>query len=149
MAEAEGKVVGVTYGITWVPEAIPVKLTDTVLVRLVGLPKGGREILDELEDLVELLVALGLWQRKFAPLVMHTMPASQQADPQVTGGATQATAPLHTCVPLAEVQVSPVLQHPPSVHAISPAEQHIPSVVQGPPVLQHPPFEHVAIHCRF
>jgi hypothetical protein len=126
-----------------------VKLTDTVLVRLVGLPKGGRETLDveDLDD--ELLVAARFWQRKFVPLVTQTMPASQQADPQVTGGAKQATAPLHTCVPLVEVQVSPVLQHPPSVHAISPVEQHIPSVVQGPPVLQHPPLEHVAIHCRF
>lgn len=91
VAEAEGKVVGVTYGITLVPEATPVKLTETVLVRLVGLPKGGRETLD-VEDLDELLAA-PFWQRKFVPLVTHTIPASQQDEPQVTGGAVQATAP--------------------------------------------------------
>jgi len=90
--DAEGKVVGVTYGMTLVPEAIPVKLTETVLVRLVGLPKGGCETLD-VEDLDELLVAAGLWQRKFVPLVTHVIPASQQEEPQVTGGAAQASAP--------------------------------------------------------
>ena len=60
MAEAEGKVVGVTYGITLVPEAIPVKLTDTVLVRLVGLPNGGRETL---EVFAARLAAAVSWQR--------------------------------------------------------------------------------------
>ena len=42
--------------------------------------------------------------------------------------------------------MAPLGQHPPSLHAISPVEQHILSVVQGPPVLQHPPLLQVARH---
>jgi len=53
VAAAEGKVVGVTYGMTFVPDKTPEKLTETVLVRLVGLPRGGRETLDEVVGLAD------------------------------------------------------------------------------------------------
>jgi len=53
VAEAEGKVVGVTYGMTFVPDKTPEKLTEAVLLRLVGLPRGGRETLDDVVGLAE------------------------------------------------------------------------------------------------
>jgi hypothetical protein len=59
VAEAEGKVVGVTYGMTFVPDKTPEKLTEAVLLRLVGLPRGGRETLDDVVDLADEVVAAG------------------------------------------------------------------------------------------
>jgi hypothetical protein len=45
---------------------------------------------DDVETDVD--VPLGASHRKLAPTVPHTIPASQQEDPQVTGGALHPTA---------------------------------------------------------
>lgn len=78
-AEAEGKVVGVTYETTFVPDRTPVKLTDFELVT-VGFPRGGCETLESA------VACVGDEQRGLPLTVTHVEPASQQDDPQETGG---------------------------------------------------------------